>query len=66
VCCLKEPGNISDTKNSLKIIRGKIGTGKMTTMDVGESETGDFHKRKIKTKTKQHNKQINKKPTTKQ
>jgi hypothetical protein len=57
VCCLKESGNISDSKNSLKITKGKIGTGKMTTKDVGESETKDFHRRKTKTKQNKTTKQ---------
>ncbi len=46
--------------------QGKVGTGKITTKDVGESETEGFHRRKIKTKTKQTiNKWINRNPTTK-
>jgi hypothetical protein len=69
VCCLQESGNIYDNKHSLKITKGKVGTWKITTMDVVESEPEDFHRMKIKTKMKQnktHTKQINKNPTTKQ
>jgi hypothetical protein len=51
-------------KNSLKITKGKIGTGKITTKDVGESETEDFHRKKIKTKTKQNKNQTNQQKQT--
>lgn len=42
VGCLEEAGNISDTKNGLKITKGKMGAGKITTKDAGDSETRDF------------------------
>ena len=64
VRCLKESGNIYDKKNSLKVTKGKIGTWKITAKDVGESETKDFHRKKIKTKTKQN--KINNKQTKSQ
>jgi hypothetical protein len=44
----------------LKDNQGKFGTGKITTKDVGESETEGFHRRKIITKAKQSNQQTNK------
>jgi hypothetical protein len=63
MCCLKE-SDIFNKKNSLKITKGKIGIGKITTKNIGESETEDFPRRKIKTKTKQIKKQTNKQTQT--
>lgn len=42
----REASNISDTENGLKITKGKIGAGKITTKDVGDSETKDFFRKK--------------------
>jgi len=41
----REASNISDTENGLKITKGKIGAGKITTKDVGDSENNDFFRK---------------------
>lgn len=45
VGCFEEVGNIFDTKNGLKIIKGKMGVGKIIIKDVGDLEIRDFFRK---------------------
>jgi len=47
----REASYITDTENDLKITKGKIGAGTITTKDVGGSETKDFFRKKMHEKS---------------